>query len=148
MNWLFFLPQNKMFIIWEFHSVHFDHNCFPFLPCPPSHFCIPPPKKRKKRNTKCHLCCHILVGAWPYSQWPAKGRFLKLMIPISSYWFCVSFKLIFIISIHLLDLYGDYNWVSEQVNWEFSYWVTLPIQQEKWHFNLIIIRSHLKYYLS
>lgn len=77
------------------------------------------------------MCCHILVGAWPYSQRPAKGRFLKSMSPISSYWVCASCKLTFITSIHLLDLYGDYNWVSEQVNWEFSYWVTLPVQQEE-----------------
>lgn len=132
MDWLFFLPQYIFFIIWEFHSVHSDHTCFPFLPCPPLHFCtLPPPQKRKKRNTKCQLCWHILVGAWPYSQWPAKGKFFKLMSPISSYWVCASCKLTFVTSIHLLDLYGDYNWVSEQVNWEFSYWVTLPVQQEE-----------------
>lgn len=133
MDWLFLLPQYIFLLFGNFipctRIILASHSS---LAHPCTFALSPHQKKRKKRNTKCQLCCHILVGAWPYSQWPAKGKFFKLMSPISSsYWVCASCKLTFITSIHLLDLYGDYNWVSEQVNWEFSYWVTLPVQQEE-----------------
>lgn len=62
-----------LLIIWNFHTMHPDHNHFPILACPPptlvtSH----KPKEKKKEKIPTPICVsHILTGVLSNSQWSA-----------------------------------------------------------------------------
>lgn len=149
MDWLFFLPQYIFLLFGNFipctRIILASHSSLAH-PCT---FALSPHQKKERKETLSANCVAIYLlehGHTPSDQ--QKGNFLN-------WW---ALYLLHIESVHhvnlllspvftswtYMEITTEYlnKWTENLViEWHFQY------SRKKWHFSLIIIRFHLKYYL-